>query len=894
MNWVTHCSTDSADYQVFNLKGSSIKLAKWQTEPFTERVLQQLNDEPKVILSSVKNNKSFRNVQRTDHNVPDLCDIGNYVECSTHEDIIYTSEKCVKLPDDGGFFFDIEEKTDNAKKHDVEKELSIMFQNVTTEEETAIKKPSHRRRQHKPKKTKNLRELLIQLFGSPLDDIEKPPKTPQKVQNNRRQSLPVSIQIAGADFFKPVKINNKRKSEADIPSCKKVQKTVQVPVLEVFNVDYLSVAELKIPPIYSETATSSVTLEELKVATVLYKPRLSKTQTVTNTHIIDLTQDSSNSFSSTDIPVEIKGEQANVGLSMPSLSPLEEGAKSRPETTSVQPPKTVEKMVATTQRRQSVDNVQSQPNTRIQINRQQSAPQLQQAERPIRAQQTALEQLMEWRKNQIQPPSQPHWISNEHNMPQLLRIHQNTPSGYLLISNRVCGEKIFPYVYKYYVWKQKLVQLMDLKKSLFSADEVKENLETLASYYEATRRNIAKRLIKELLPLEIFNFVLSDVLSTISTKMVEKQLDGGLCRVCCLIHNIMQGFEDACITPFTKRFYSVVSASMGRLDERSRHVFTSQQLKLLELQITQFHLIQCWINARAHAANQRPKSPKTNKRKTTVIQSNPAKRNERTIVPRILVHSKENVQSTLTPKPPELPPYRSYNQGPLVNVSRPQETNNVTFRMPQETSIFAFSRPQIPILPRPPPPQQVAETQQTNIVPRTPETNVSTSFTRPQELTLRSLLNSQARPQEANTEQGWSKVPERVPTVQSTETKEPQTAEATAEEARKDSDDVIDLTWIDDADEKAIYDEIIECKVFEFKDEFKNDNNAGETSDREVVSPADSGLGSPVEQTDDGFKCLCGNRAIYVCACKSSMYCSQECQVNDWTYHQKMCNKTKS
>ncbi|XP_044252501.1 uncharacterized protein LOC123003656 isoform X2 [Tribolium madens] len=858
--WETHCSTDSTDYTVLNFKGSSIKLAKWQTEPFTVKVLQQLNDEPKVILSSMKNVTKRTELQSdaNDHNVPDLCD-GNSIEYC-HEEIIYTSETTVKLPDDD-FFFDIEENPNNVNKHDVEKELHMMFQDVIEEEEPIKKSPPpHREKRNKSRKS--TRKLLIELFGSPLHDIIE--KKPQKIQNHRRQSLPVSINITD-DIFKPVK----RKSETDIHNLSlcKVQKTVKVPVFansEVFNVDYLTVTKLNIPPTYSETATLKLTLEEMKIATIMTKPNLGKTQQVTNTHIIDLTQDNTNLDSIKYNNTEIKAESSTNGLSMPSLSPTTPDQPIRTETVICERKTTSspKKVVHNAQRRPNDGRVYSKPNVKM-------SPQQQQ--QPT-VQKSILEQLTEWGKNQqsqsrvsvpnqhlpqkrVSVPNQKHLPQTRVSVPkqqpqqhlfppQLLRLHQVTqPFGYHLVSNSTCGEKIFPYVYKFYIWKQKLAQLVKLNESIFSTDELKDNFDALYVYYDTARRNLARRLIKELLPLDVQFFSLSQILSTISFKMSDIHVEGGIYRICFLIHSIIDGCEEVCLTPFTKKFYNNIKSSKERMDERSREVFTSLQLKQLERQIREYHSIQNWIQNWIQQANRKTNAP--NKRKATVILNDQnfeqqPKRNDKLILPKVLVPPPNaEMQSGQKSQPRET--FRKPQ-----NLSRPQTGLLSNGQEPN----FAFSVPQVPNV-------QVAKTTSQETVPNP---------------NLRSLLSTQTSVGSVSKPQ----VPDT--TVQSTETKE------SSDEAK--SEEVIDLTWIDNADEKEIYDEIIECKVFEFKDEIEK-----KEIDREVISPVDSGLGSPVLQTDDGFKCLCGNKAIFVCACQSSMYCSQNCQINDWAYHQRLCNK---
>ncbi|XP_044760472.1 uncharacterized protein LOC123317912 isoform X2 [Coccinella septempunctata] len=78
---------------------------------------------------------------------------------------------------------------------------------------------------------------------------------------------------------------------------------------------------------------------------------------------------------------------------------------------------------------------------------------------------------------------------------------------------------------------------------------------------------------------------------------------------------------------------------------------------------------------------------------------------------------------------------------------------------------------------------------------------------------------------------------------------------------KDEPDEIIDLTWLDDEDVKG---------------ESLEDGESSQFMDESLLILHNR-------------PCLCGKIAEYLCSCNTVMYCSQDCQFEDWINHQKVC-----
>ncbi|XP_018561208.1 uncharacterized protein LOC108903484 isoform X2 [Anoplophora glabripennis] len=114
--------------------------------------------------------------------------------------------------------------------------------------------------------------------------------------------------------------------------------------------------------------------------------------------------------------------------------------------------------------------------------------------------------------------------------------------------------------------------------------------------------------------------------------------------------------------------------------------------------------------------------------------------------------------------------------------------------------------------------------------------------------------------------------------------------------------ETIDLTWINDIDPNQLQSEMefITVKKEEPLDDKEAEGEVNEEPFAVAPSPADSGISSPpiqVEYDETVFSnrsCICEKVAEYVCGCMMAMYCSVECQLEDWGDHKDVCQKYKS
>jgi hypothetical protein len=187
------------------------------------------------------------------------------VECSTHEEGIYGSNESEELNDPLALHHcevDVSDKSVLVGEiDDIEGELSKMFanENEETESTSQVANKSTLKKNREISKRENIRELLIRLFGSPLDDVEISPRTSSnsaisKPKKCERNTLPVSIDIPTEEFFQ---VCRKRKSEGD----KSGSSPAKVPKIkfsfaieQVINVEYFVNSNLVIPPVFSDTA----------------------------------------------------------------------------------------------------------------------------------------------------------------------------------------------------------------------------------------------------------------------------------------------------------------------------------------------------------------------------------------------------------------------------------------------------------------------------------------------------------------------------------------------------------------------------------------------------------------------------------------------------------------
>ncbi|KAJ3644633.1 hypothetical protein Zmor_022350 [Zophobas morio] len=882
-------------------------LIEWQTEPFTEKVLRQLHEIPQVVI----NRESVIRHTRADHNVPDISNIASYVEC--------TSESTREL------------HASAYEDDNIENELTRMFSNEH-DKPIETKEPQVTAPISKKHKRRAALKKLVELFGSALDDLEEP--TPRKrIRKRRRHTLPVSLPI-NPEILTPLRVKEKRRSEPDPGTCKKV---VRTNVARTVEVTYSRVTHLVLPPVYHETARVTYSDHEMETAFVVGQPQTGHSETAKATQkmttFIDLTTEEENTVMEfSGIKVAVKGEYfkgENKAPSMPSLSPnkppdatkgeqviltqrppppgkqpeleifpVETGGSApivftqnivvaratnagaghqqptvgnkavaqvvplkekihgqkRP---SVESSKTMEAPLVPSRRKCSTDKTGLPDHFNVPLSGIQQQPTLNQAPDLRQVNASVLDELVQWEAAkkraliQSQAPTgypvcrpnfqvPPQWQWSTVNNPQIVQRPNAEPT--------------------YSQLPPRLVRLLSVPTdfTLISNSMCAERLYPHVNKFVQWRCNASQFHEKSRLYVTPADFkehsnkfmAYFNSLRVVFSRNMVKELSGVEVRdfnihqiLTYLSVKIVEGNRTVTVFRICSTLYSMLGPVEAELNTPFlRKLFTTIKTSVQKMEekskkalftAAQLQVLQTQIREYNHIQNWLSAN----------IGSVPLR-------VRIPPQKKQ---------PPQQNAQR-WQRSAVTETTRnvPQETNASTGESTTAQAPESVTDKNAPAQNR----ESVAEPNtQTPVVPENPQTkkNVQES-------------------QECNKEQTA------VPTNEVNSVKN--------ESKDGKDEEVIDLTWIEDGDQEEILEEIIECKYFPFKAENYEES---EVVAREVVSPTDSGLGSPVAQSDsDGFKCLCGNKAIYVCACNSSMYCSSDCQGRDWVYHQKLCHKMKS
>jgi hypothetical protein len=830
------------------------------------------------------------------------------VECSTHEEGIYGSNESEELNDPLALHHcevDVSDKSVLVGEiDDIEGELSKMFanENEETESTSQVANKSTLKKNREISKRENIRELLIRLFGSPLDDVEISPRTSSnsaisKPKKCERNTLPVSIDIPTEEFFQ---VCRKRKSEGD----KSGSSPVKVPKIkfsfaieQVINVEYFVNSNLVIPPVFSdsalvkqvnelETVKVNDTVEVCRSETVKPVKSLKEEEEIKSTEetaaaaaFIDLTDD----VPEPCLPelVEIKCdhlekesvEPSSIEKDQTAAMPLPQGPAAPQGTAillvgSVAQNASVSKQTACSQRpppqqQRTIERPQQQnaavtnvavmtrrwlegrsttppPNVTIASPVQPVQSQVTRscAQRPVTMYnslqsrtapfQTSVQQVQQPTQRQVvggQLPAQvqvviqamhqqhgpraqtqhqqsaqshtqhqqgaqshtKHQQSSQYQQaarsqyqlsaqpqypPQLYRLLRSQPAQeYHLVSYTECGNRIYPHVYKFSNWREYARTFCQQMRNLFTPTDYQQEHARFGIYMNNVTLTFGKNLIRELSTIEVQGVHMNDVLRVVSTKL-DNNSPSRMYRTCANIYLMIRSCELLCTTPFTKKFFNAIKMAMERMEARSQEVVL--------FTTEQFKQLEAQIRQYRLIENWR-------------------------------IAQVARIQQANRP-----PPHYSSSQRKRTQDQRESYGGNVPEVATQQLPIILQGWPRQDEQSRPDPeptqPNFRVEVQQ-SVAPRQAECEISTTQpTTVEERRTTSVI---------------------IATPPPASTVKPESNRVTP--ATSIDGEIIDLTWIDDGDEEAMLEEIIECKQFPLKAEGFDETSPEESPVREVT-----------------------------------------------------------